>query len=206
MSLFGWLRTNKRGKPDATKSGSYETILSSAAELETKGDSLAALAEYERATKLNHERHEAYLRAAEIVLNHSGVWKDHKQVVTPERAVQYLKDALSWEQDCLPVLECLFRAQRMTRHYNDAVITASRLVDVSPDRGRWLEEGRDALDALVQSGQGPLLRMQLGSARAIPHFRAVSPTAWGDFAFGDVRATGLFSLHVSRIDVAARAL
>jgi predicted Zn-dependent peptidase len=74
----------------------YESILSSAAALESEGDCMAALNEYEQAIDANHERPEAYLEAAKMLLRHDGIWESNKQIIKAKRAIQYLKDALRW--------------------------------------------------------------------------------------------------------------
>jgi tetratricopeptide (TPR) repeat protein len=141
----------------------YESILSSAVALETTGDHITALNEYERAIKTDYERPEAYLKAAEMLLRHDGVWKEHKQVVPAAQAVQYLNDALSWNKDNVSILELLFHAQMHIGQLHRAVQTASKLMDLSPDKERWQQEGQRTFATLeTMPGEMRLLTWHIG--------------------------------------------
>ncbi|MFW6105397.1 MAG: tetratricopeptide repeat protein [Chloroflexota bacterium] len=142
----------------------YESILDSAAALEAKGDCIDALNEYERAIDANHERAEAYLEAAKMLLRHDGIWKGSKQIIGAERAVQYLTDALSWDKSNLSALELLFHAEMHVGELHRAVQTASRLIDLSPDKQHWREQGRRTFASLQQVPNGMrLLAWSVGS-------------------------------------------
>ncbi len=120
----------------------YESILSSAATLEAKGDCMAVLNEYKRAIDSNCERPEAYLEVAKMLLRHDGIWEGYKQVIGAELAVQYLRDALRWDKNSVPVLKLLFQAETHVGQLHGAVYTASRLMDLSPDKEHWREQGQ----------------------------------------------------------------
>jgi hypothetical protein len=123
-----------RGSPATLPSSAqYESILASAAEFETRGDCVAALARFEEAIKIDHERPEGYLKAALMILHHDGIWTGNKQVVSADRAEQYLRDGLSWSPGNLDMLELLFSAQLHTGRLHRAVQTAAKLVELSPD-------------------------------------------------------------------------
>ena len=148
----------------------YESILRSAADMETQGDCASALARFEEALKLDHERPDAYLKAAEMILRHSGVWSGNKQLIPPDRAVQYLEDGLSWSPDNMDLLKLLYHAQVHAGQLHRAVQTAAKLVERSPDKAHWREQGRKTLTTLEQSPQIALLRMSLGP-QAIDNLR-----------------------------------
>jgi len=142
----------------------YESILTSAIAIENAGDYIAALNEYERAIKSDYERPEAYLEAAKMLLRHDGVWKDHKQIVQADRAVQYLKDALAWNRDSIPILGLLFSAQMHIGKLYSAVQTASKLMDLSPDKEHWQQQGQKTFATLQgMPFQMKILAMEVGS-------------------------------------------
>jgi len=118
----------------------YEAILVVAAVLEEEGNYIAALNEYERAINADYKRPEAYLKAAKLLLRGGGVWRGYQQVVPVNRAVQYLKDALRWNRDNVSILELLFQAQKSIGRLHEAVLTASKLIDLSPEKEHWHEQ------------------------------------------------------------------
>jgi tetratricopeptide (TPR) repeat protein len=143
-------------------SAQYESILRTAAELEAQGDCASALKMFEQALKQDHECPDAYLKAAEMILRHDGIWIGSKQLIPADRAVQYLEDGLSWSPDNMDLLKLLYSAQVHTGQLHRAVQTAAKLVERSPDKDHWREQGRRTLANLEQSPQIALLRMSMG--------------------------------------------
>jgi cytochrome c-type biogenesis protein CcmH/NrfG len=154
------------------KSTQYESILRLAADLETQGDCASALAKFEEALKIDHECPDAYLKAAEMIIRHDGVWSGNKQLVPADRAAQYLVDGLSWSPNNTDLLALLFQAQVHAGQLHRAVQTAAKLVELSPDQAHWREQGRRTLATLEQSPQIALLRMSLG-AQAVDNLRRI---------------------------------
>jgi tetratricopeptide (TPR) repeat protein len=137
----------------------YESILRTAADLEAQGDCAAALDKFEESLKLDHECPDAYQKAAEMILRHGGVWKDNKQIIPIDRAAQYLMDGLSWSHDNLNLLKPLYQAQVAAGQLHRAVQTAAKLLELSPDKAYWREQGRRTFATLDQSPQIALLGM-----------------------------------------------
>jgi cytochrome c-type biogenesis protein CcmH/NrfG len=152
-------RSTSAQQPISTQ---YESILRTAADLESQGDCALALKTFEEALKLDHERPDAYLKAAEMILRHDGVWSGSKQLIPADRATQYLEDGLSWSPDDMDLLKLLYSAQVHAGQLHRAVQTAVKLVERSPDKDHWREQGRRTLANLEQLPQIALLRMSMG--------------------------------------------
>jgi hypothetical protein len=149
---------------------STDSIIRSAETLESQGDCVSALAKYEEVLKQDHACADAYLKAAEMILRHDGIWSGGRQVIPAERAAQYLVDGLSWVPGNIDMLRLLYSAQLHAGQLHRAVQTAAQLVDRAPDKDHWREQGRRTLANLEQSPQIALLTMSLGP-RAIDDLR-----------------------------------
>lgn len=139
----------------------YSDLLTTARTLERQGDCEAALQKIEEALKADHENPAAYLQAAEMILQHDGIWKNGKQILPVDRAAQYLTDGLSWSHDNLDLLVQLYHAQRAAGQPHRAVQTAARLVTLAADKDHWRNEGRKLFESLDQSPQLMLLRLRV---------------------------------------------
>jgi hypothetical protein len=161
---------NKYMKQSISKT--YESILHSAADLENQGDCVSALAKFDEALKLDHECSDSYLKAAEMILRHDGVWSGNKQLIPADRAAQYLVYGLRWSPDNMDLLTLLYSAQVHSGQLHRAVQTAAKLVEHSPDKAHWCEQGRRTLANLEQSPQIVLLKMLLG-LQAVDNLRRI---------------------------------
>jgi tetratricopeptide (TPR) repeat protein len=142
----------------------YESILALAATLEGKQDWRAALEQYERAIDIDYKRPEAFVKASQMLLDNDGIWEGNRQVVDANLAVRYLKDALEWIPDSLQLVELLFHAQMHVGRLDEAVQTASTLIDLSSEKEYWQERGRDTLASLQEMPQRMnLLKWSVGT-------------------------------------------